>query len=58
MGHMDVLGIIANGFNIYFPMLMVSKVFLIYVIRELIFLIRLQFVLLLGLVLALEFSTH
>lgn len=23
MGHMDVLGIIANGFNIYFPMLMV-----------------------------------
>lgn len=25
MGHMDVLGIIANGFNIYFPMLMVRK---------------------------------
>ncbi|KAG5670335.1 hypothetical protein PVAND_000609 [Polypedilum vanderplanki] len=24
MGHMDVLGIIANGFNIYFPMLMVA----------------------------------
>lgn len=24
MGHMDVLGIIANGFNIYFPMLMVG----------------------------------
>ncbi|KAL7021943.1 hypothetical protein ACKWTF_012079 [Chironomus riparius] len=24
MGHMDVLGVIANGFNIYFPMLMVA----------------------------------
>jgi hypothetical protein len=28
MGHMDVLGIIANGFNIYFPMLMVSYNFI------------------------------
>lgn len=24
MGHMDVLGIIANGFNIYFPMVMLA----------------------------------
>lgn len=28
MGHMDILGIIANGFNIYFPMLMVMYFFL------------------------------